>query len=248
VYPLGQWSARHYKRAFIAVSDFAAGYDCEAAFERGFTEGGGTIVGKVRMPLANPDFVPFMQRVKDSNPEILFSFIPAGVQTTQVMKAFGDLGLGKAGIRFLGTGDIVDDEQLPKMGDIPVGVISAHHYSTAGERPANTAFLKAWHEAYGPDAVPDFIAVAGYDGMDAIYTAIREQDGRIDPERSMAILRNYRNPDSPRGSISIDSKTRDIVQNIYIRETRKTPRGVANVEIETLPDMADPWKRIFGKE
>jgi branched-chain amino acid transport system substrate-binding protein len=246
-YPFGQWAAKKYKRAYILVSDFGAGHDSEQAFEKGFTEGGGQIVGKVRMPMQNPDFIPFMQRAKDTKPEILFAFIPAGRQATAIMKAYNELALDKAGIRFVGPGDITTDEELPNMGDIALGAITAHHYSAAADRPANKAFVAAWKKEYGENSTPNFMAVGAWDAMDAIYQAIREQKGRVDPERTMAIWKNYKNPNSPRGPISIDPETRDIVQNEYIREVRKVDGKLANVELETIPNVKDPWKEFNKK-
>jgi branched-chain amino acid transport system substrate-binding protein len=243
-YPLGTWASRKYRNAYIAVSDFAPGHDCEAGFERGFTEGGGKIVGKVRIPLASPDFVPFMQRVKDARPDVLFSFVPAGRQATQIMKAYSDLGLDKAGIKFIGPGDITTDEELPNMGDAPLGVITMHHYSAAATRPANKAFIAAWKKEYGPKSVPSFMSVGGWDAMDAIYYVIREQKGRIDPDRTMELAKKYKNPNSPRGPIAIDPETRDIIQNEYVREVRKVGGELANVEIETIFQVKDPWKEL----
>jgi branched-chain amino acid transport system substrate-binding protein len=246
-YPFGQWAAKKYKRAYVLVSDFGAGHDSEQAFEKGFTEGGGQIVGKVRMPMQNPDFIPFMQRAKDTKPEILFAFIPAGRQATAIMKAYNELALDKAGIRFVGPGDITTDEELPNMGDIALGAITAHHYSAAADRPANKALVAAWKKEYGENSTPNFMAVGAWDAMDAIYQAIREQKGKIDPERTMAIWKNYKNPNSPRGPISIDPETRDIVQNEYIREVRKVDGKLANVELETIPNVKDPWKEFNKK-
>lgn len=243
-FPLGQWASKKFKRAYIAVSDFAPGHDSEEAFERGYAAGGGQVIGKVRMPLANPDFVPFMQRAKDAKPDVVFAFIPAGRQATQIMKAFGDLGLDKAGIKLIGPGDITTDEELSNMGDVPLGVITAHHYSAAGDRPANKAFLAAWKKEYGEKSVPSFLSVGGWDAMDAIYTVIREQNGRIDAEKTMEIVKRYKNANSPRGPISIDPSTRDIVQNMYIREVRRVGGQLANVEIETIPNIKDQWKEL----
>ncbi|MGH8632821.1 MAG: ABC transporter substrate-binding protein [Burkholderiales bacterium] len=243
-YPLGGWASRRYKRAYIAVSDFAPGHDSEAAFERGFTEGGGKIVGKVRIPLANPDFVPFMQRVKDAKPDVLMAFTPAGRQATQIMKAYGDLGLDKAGIKFIGPGDITTDEELPNMGDVPLGVVTMHHYSAAATRPANKAFIAAWKKEYGEKSWPSFMSVGQWDAMDAIYYAIREQKGKIDPDRTMALVKKYKNPNSPRGPIAIDPETRDIIQNEYMREVRKVGGQLANVEFETFEQVKDPWKEL----
>jgi len=243
-YPLGAWASRRYKRAYIAVSDFAPGHDSEAAFERGFTEGGGKIVGKVRIPLANPDFVPFMQRVKDAKPDVLMAFTPAGRQATQIMKAYGDLGLDKAGIKFIGPGDITTDEELPNMGDVALGVVTMHHYSAAATRPANKAFIAAWKKEYGEKSWPSFMSVGQWDAMDAIYHVIREQKGKIDPDRTMALVKKYKNPNSPRGPISIDPETRDIIQNEYMREVKKVGGVLANVEFETFEQVKDPWKEL----
>ena len=243
-YPLGAWASRKYKNAYIAVSDFAPGHDSEAGFERGFTEGGGKIVGKVRMPVANPDFVPFMQRAKDARPDVVFAFVPAGRQATQIMKAYSDLGLDKAGVKFIGPGDITTDEELPNMGDVALGVITMHHYSAAATRPANKAFIAAWKKEYGEKSWPSFMSVGAWDAMDAIYHVIREQKGKIDPERTMALVKQYKNPNSPRGPIAIDPETRDIIQNEYMREVKKVGGQLANVEFETFPQVKDPWKEL----
>jgi len=243
-YPLGAWASRKYKNAYIAVSDFAPGHDSEAGFERGFTEGGGKIVGKVRMPVANPDFVPFMQRAKDARPDVVFAFVPAGRQATQIMKAYSDLGLDKAGVKFIGPGDITTDEELPNMGDVALGVITMHHYSAAATRPANKAFIAAWKKEYGEKSWPSFMSVGAWDAMDAIYHVIREQKGKIDPDRTMALVKKYKNPNSPRGPIAIDPETRDIIQNEYMREVKKVGGQLANVEFETFPQVKDPWKEL----
>ncbi len=234
-YPLGQWAAKKYKRVYTAVSDFAPGHEAEEAFIKAFKEGGGEIVASVRIPLANPDFVPYMQRVKDAKPEAVFSFIPAGKQATAIMKAYGDLGLEKAGIKFIGPGDLTTDEELQGMGDVALGVITAHHYSAAADRPANKAFV--------------FLVVGAYDAMEAIFHVIREQKGKVDPDKTMALLKQYKNPNSPRGPLAIDPETRDVVQNEYLREVRKVGGVLANVEIETLATaLKDPWKEFNKKK
>jgi branched-chain amino acid transport system substrate-binding protein len=248
-YPLGQWTARKFKRTYTAVSDFAPGHEAEEAFTKGFKENGGVIAGSVRMPLANPDFIPFLQRVKDAKPDALFVFIPAGKQATAVMKAFGDLGLGKAGIKLIGPGDITTDEELQNMGDVPLGVITAHHYSAAAERPANKAFVAAYKKEFGEKLNPGFMAVGAWDAMDAIFHVIREQKGKVDPDRTMDLLKRYKSANSPRGPIAIDPDTRDVVQNEYLREVRRVGGQLANVEIETIAtQIKDPWKEFNKKK
>lgn len=247
-YPLGQWAAKRMKRVYTMVSDYGPGHDAEEAFSKGFKEGGGDISGTVRVPLQNPDFAPYMQRVKDAKPDALFVFIPAGKTASAVMKSFGDLGLKQAGVRLIGPGDITTDEELPNMGDIALGVVTAHHYSAAADRPANKAFVAAWKKEYGANSTPNFVAVGAWDGMAAIFHAVIAQKGKIDPDRTMELLKNFKNPDSPRGPISIDPATRDIVQNEYLREVRRVGGQLANVETETIGTaVKDPWKELNKK-
>ncbi len=243
-YPMGVWAAKKYKKAYTMVTDFAPGHDAETAFIKGFKDGGGEIIGSVRMPIKNPDFVAFMQKAKDVKPDVVFNMVTAGAPSTAIQKAYGDLGLRQAGIPFIGTGDSVTEEELVNMGDAPLGYISAWNYSMAGDRPANKAFVAAWERDYGKAVPPGFIAVGAYDAMDMIYTAIREQGGKVSGDQTMKILANYKNANSPRGPISIDPATRDIVQNIYIRETRKVGGRNMNVEIETVSNVKDPWKEF----
>lgn len=248
-YPLGQWASKRFKRVYTIVSDFAPGHEAEEAFIKGFREGGGEIVGSVRVPLANLDFAPFMQRVYDAKPEALFAFNPAGKQATAAMKAYGDLGLAKAGIRYIGTGDITTDEELQGMGDVALGVITAHHYSANADRPANKAFVAAYKKEYGEKAFPGFMAVGAWDAMDAIFQVIRAQNGKVDPDKTMELLRAYKSPDSPRGPIALDPEHRDIVQTVYLREVRRVGNVLANVELEPIATMIrDPYKQLNPKK
>ena len=248
-YPLGQWAAKKFKRAYTVVSDFAPGHEAEEAFTKGFKEGGGEIIGGVRIPLANTDFAAYMQRVKDAKPDALFAFNPAGKQATAQMKAYSDLGLDKAGIKYIGPGDLTTDEELPSMGDAALGVMTVHHYSAAAERPANKAFVSAYKKEFGQNLNPGFMAVGAYDGMQLIFDAVNSLKGNVDPERIMAFIKSYKNPNSPRGPIAIDPDTRDIVQNEYLREVRKVGGQLANVEVETVGNMVkDPWKQFNPKK
>jgi branched-chain amino acid transport system substrate-binding protein len=240
--PAGLWAAKNYKRAYIAVSDYAPGHDSEAAFEKGFTGPGREIVGRVRMPLVNPDFVPFLQRVKDTKPDVLFFFAAGGGQEVAILKAYRALGLDKAGIKLVST-YLGSEEELP---DEAIGIPTIYHYTAAGERPANKAFVAAYAKEY-PNQTPDYVTVAAWDAMDAIYYTIREQKGNIDADRTMELLKKY-SSNSPRGPISIDPETRDIVQNMYLREVRRVGGALTNVELETVaPGIKDPWKEMQKK-
>src|SRR5918992_266983 len=247
-YPLGQWAAKKFKRAYTLVSDYGPGHDAEQAFSQAFKAGGGQVIDSVRVPLQNPDFAAYMQRVKDAKPEVLMVFVPAGRTATAVMKTFNDLGMDKAGIKLIGPGDITTDEELANMGDVALGVTTMFHYSAAGDRPANRRFVEAWKKEYGASSTPNFVAAAAWDGMDAIFHVVKAQKGKIDAERTMELLKQYKNPNSPRGPISIDPQTRDIVQNEYLREVRRVDGQLANVELETVATaIKDPWKEMNKK-
>jgi len=243
-YPLGSWAAKNgLKNVYTLVSDYGPGIDAEAAFTKAFTDGGGKIAGSVRMPVTAPDFVPFLQRAKDAKPDAVFCFVPAAKAATAFMKAFDDLGLRGAGIKLIGPGDITTDEELPGMGDVAIGTITMHHYSAAGDRPANKAFVAAYKAEYGAKDEPSFLAADSYDGMAAIFHVVIEQKGNIDPDKTMDLLKGWKY-DSPRGPIMIDPETRDIVQNEYLRRVDKVNGQLQNTEIETIPMVKDPWKEI----
>jgi branched-chain amino acid transport system substrate-binding protein len=243
-YPLGKWAAQKgWKKAYTAVSDFIPGHDSEAAFTKAFTDAGGQIMGAVRFPPANPDFVPFVQKVKDAKPDVLFIFIPAGGQATAMMKAIKDIKLREAGISVVSTQDLVPEEELPNMGDTPVDLITSGIYSVAGQRPANAAFLAAWNAEYGTKAIPDFLSAGGWDGAAALFDVIKQTNGKFDGDKAMAILRGWKH-ESPRGPIMIDPDTRDIIQNVYMRRTEMKDGKLANVEFDTIPNVKDPWKEL----
>jgi branched-chain amino acid transport system substrate-binding protein len=244
-YQLGKWApANGLKTAVSVVTDYASGYDAEAAFTRGFTDGGGKIVSAIRVPLDSPDFVPYLERVRQLKPDCVFVFTPGGSAATAFIKSYHALGLDNSGIRLVASGGTLPDDELKNMGDAALGVISASHYSASGDRPANRAFVAEWKKAYGPDSLPNYFSPGGWDGMAAIYELARRQNGDIDPARSMEILKGWSNPDSPRGPIRIDPETRDIIQNIYLRRVEKVNGVLTNVEFATVPAVKDPWKEL----
>lgn len=244
-YPMGTWAADNgLKRVYVAVSDYAAGVDSEQAFIKAFTAKGGQIAGTVRMPQITNDYAPFMQKIKDEKPQALYMFTNSGRITTAAVKAYGDLGLRAAGITLLGPGDIVSDEELPNMGDAVIGTVTAGLYSVQLRTPQNRAFIDAWRHAYGQASTPNFMAVAGWDGMAAILTAVRELKGKATGDAAMDVLKHWKTTDSPRGPVAIDPETRDVVENVYINKTEKLNGHLANVQIGVLKDVKDPWKEL----
>jgi branched-chain amino acid transport system substrate-binding protein len=236
---IGDWAVKNgIKKVATLTSDYAPGHDALKFFKEHFTAGGGEIVEEVKVPLANPDFAPFLQRMKDAKPDAMFVFVPAG-QGGNFMKQYAERGLDKSGIRVIGPGDVMDDDLLNGMGDSALGAVTAHMYSAAHPSQVNKDFVAAYKKAYGQR--PGFMAVGGYDGIHLLYEALKKTNGKADGDSLIAAVKGMK-WESPRGPISIDPETRDIVQNIYIREVKKVDGELYNVEFATFEAVKDPGK------
>ncbi|WP_284177233.1 ABC transporter substrate-binding protein [Rhabdaerophilum sp. SD176] len=236
--PFGEWVAKQgMKRVVTVVTDYGPGHDVEKWFSDVFKANGGQ-VENLRVPLANPDFSPFLQKVADSKPDALLVFVPSGVGS-QFMKQFVERGLDKSGIKLIGTGDVTDDDILNTIGDVALGVVTAHHYSAAHDSPENKAFVEAFKKANN-GLRPNFMAVGGYDGMHALYEGLKKTNGAggealVEAMKGLSWM-------SPRGPMSIDKNTRDIIQNVYIRKVEKVGGELFNIEFATIPNVKDPSK------
>ena len=236
---IAEWAAKNgSKKVAIIQSDWAPGAEATAVFTDAFTKAGGQIVETIKVPLANPDFAPFLQRARDLNPDTLFVFVPAG-QAGTFAKQFAERGLDKAGIKLIGPGDIVDDNALPGMGDAMLGVVTAGIYSAYHNSPTNKAYVAAFQKANGHR--PNFISLGGYDGMHAIYEALNKTQGKTDGDGLINAMKGM-TWESPRGQISIDPETREIVQNVYIGKVEKVQGELYNVEFATFKAVKDPLK------
>ena len=238
---IAEWAAKNgSKKVVIVQSDWAPGHEATKVFSEAFTKAGGQIVDTIKVPLANPDFAPFLQRARDLNPDTLFVFVPAG-QAGTFAKQFTERGLDKAGIRLIGPGDIVDDNDLPGMGDAMLGVVSAGIYSAAHNSPMSKAYVADFKKANN-GLRPNFISLGGYDGMHLIYEALKKTGGKTDGEALINAMKGMK-WESPRGPISIDPQTRDIVQNIYISKVEKKDGELWAIEFATFDAVKDPLKQ-----
>lgn len=237
---LASWAARNgSKRATIVASDWAPGHEAAGVFAANFMQAGGQIVETLKVPLANPDFAPFLQRARDHGPDTLFVFVPAP-QAAVLSKQFVERGLDKSGIRLIGPGDITDDEELPGMSDAMIGTITAGFYSPDHPTAINRVYLAAFRKA-NPQMAPNFISVSAYDGMHLIYEALKKTSGNADGDTLIAAMKGM-SWESPRGPMTIDPATRDVVHNIYIRRVEKIGGTLTNREFETFMAIADPTK------
>src|SRR5690242_3763706 len=236
----GQWAYKSgIRKIYTMVSDYGPGIDAETWFTKGFKDAGGQIVGSVRMPIANADFSAFVQRAKDVDPEAIFIFIPGGTQPASMTKAMQERGFPAS--KILGQGEItMDDNALKSMGDSAIGIRTVFHYGWEHNSPMNEAFVKAYRADFNRS--PDVFSIGGWDGMHLIYEAIKKTDGKADGDSLIAAAKGMK-WESPRGPISIDPETRDIVQNVYIREVQKLNGKAENVEVDKIENVKDPAKK-----
>jgi branched-chain amino acid transport system substrate-binding protein len=237
---LAKWAARNgSKRATIIASDWAPGHEASGVFASTFAQQGGSVVETLKVPLANPDFAPFLQRARDANPDTLFIFVPAS-QAAILAKQFVERGLDKSGIKLIGPGDIADDEDLPGMSDAMIGTVTAGFYSAHHPSQINKDYVAAFKKA-NANVRPNFISVSAYDGMHLIYEALKKTGGNTDGPTLVEAMKGMV-WESPRGPMSIDPKTRDVVQDIYIRRVEKADGELYSVELETFNAISDPTK------
>jgi len=246
-YPMGTYAQKDLdcKTAAIGYTDFPPGQDSALAFKTAFEKAGGKVIDQIRMgsPAQVPDFTPFFQRVKDEHPGCFYVFVPSGAHAAGVVKTYGDLNMRAAGIRLIGPMDLIPDYELAHMSDKAVGLIVTSSYSDDLDNAANKAFVKEWHDAYGPDSYPDFMSAAGWDTMAGIFHVINTLHGNLDDgAKVIDTLKGWKH-DGPRGPIEIDPKTRDVIQNEYVEQVIKKPDGKLGVKIlKTFPQVRDECK------
>jgi branched-chain amino acid transport system substrate-binding protein len=240
--PLGRWLPRNgIRKVYMMVADFGPGIDSLNSFKPVFSDAGGTIVGEVRVPLNTTDFSAYLQRVVDAKPDALYVFLPTGDIAIAFVKAYQQMGLAKAGIRLVGTGDIVTEDTLAADGDTVLGMISAYHYSEAHDSNLNRRFVRDFNASV-KGLRPNLMAVASYDAMHVIYNAVTATKGDTTPDKLIAAIKGQR-LESPRGMIYIDPNTRDIVQNVYLRRVEKVKGELQNVEFDRSAMVADPIEK-----
>ena len=239
--PVATWAAKNkIKKVFTVVADYGPGHDAEGQFKKTFSAAGGEIVGEVRVPVKNPDFAPYLQKVKDTKPDAVFLFVPAGEMGIAFMKGFQERGLAQAGIKLIATGDLTDEDVIDSIGEPAIGVINSFHYAQAHKSAENQAFTAAYIKAY-PNDRPNFMAVGGYDGMRVIYEALKASKGQGGGDGLLAAMKGQIF-ESPRGPMFIDGQTRDVVQNIYLRKVQRQDGQLHNVEFDVIKDVKDPGK------
>ena len=243
----GTWAHKSgIRKAYTMVSDYGPGHDAEGGFQRGFKEAGGEIVGAVRFPVANPDFSAFVQRAKDLNPEAIFIFVPGGAQPAALGRALAERGIDAQKIKVMSMGELTEDDARKSMGNAALGIITVYHYDWNHDSALNRNFVKAFNQEYG-GRNPNIYAVGGYDGIHLIYEALKRTGGKSDADSLIAAAKGMK-WESPRGPISIDPATRDIVQTVYIRRVERVGDGARNVEFDRVENVRDPFNARLQKK
>jgi branched-chain amino acid transport system substrate-binding protein len=236
--PMADWASNNGIRKVITlVTDYGPGIDAENAFKGRFTQAGGQVPESLRVPLRNPDFAPFLQKVKDHGPDAVFVFVPSGVGAV-FMKQFVERGFDKGGVRLIATGDVTDDDLLNEMGDAALGVITSMHYSAAHPSAANKAYVEGFKKLNN-NMRPNFHSVGTYDGMRLIYKALEATKGSADGEALVNAMKGMQF-ESPRGPVTIDPASRDPIQNVYLRKVERQNGELWNVEFATIANVKDP--------
>lgn len=235
--PLAQWAAKqNLKKVVTAVTDYGPGLDAETAFKSEFSKQGGTVVESIRMPIATTDFGPFVQRIKASGAQAVYTFLPGGPPNLGFVKAYSENGLAKAGIQFLGTAE-TDEFDLQKFGDSALGLTTAFHYSGAHDSAANKRFVDALKKR-DASAVANYASTGAWDGMHVIHKMIEATGGQKDGGKAIAAARTLQ-WESPRGPVRIDPKTRHITQNVYLRKVEKAGSVLVNKEVQNFGPQLD---------
>ena len=239
--PMADWAAQNgIKKVVTMVSDYAPGHDAEESFakrihRRGRPDSRGHHASRwpirtSRRSCSAPPTISPTRSLCSCRPD---RAAPSSSNSSNA-------GLDKAGIKIIGPGDVMDDDLLNSMGDPIIGTITAHIYSADHNSPTNKAFVAAFEKANN-GMRPNFMAVGGYDGMHLIYEALKKTGGKTDGDSLIAAMKGMA-WESPRGPISIDPETRDIIQNVYIRKVEKKNGQLYNVEFATFPNVKDPMK------
>jgi branched-chain amino acid transport system substrate-binding protein len=236
---LGAWAYKNgIRKAYTMVSDFGPGHDGEAAFHKGFKEGG-EIIGSAHYPVANQDFSAFVQRAKDANAEAIYIWTPGGPQPAAIGKALAERGIDPRKTKVLGQGELTSEDALKSMGEAGLGIITAFHYDYNHDSAMNAAFVKSYKTAFGRN--PDMFSAGAFDGMHVIYEALKKTGGKSDGESLINAAKGLR-WESPRGPMSIDPETRDVIQTVYIRRVEKVGGQIVNVEFDKVENVKDPFK------
>ncbi len=237
---MADWAGRNgLKKVVTLVSDYAPGIDAEVTFKKLFVAGGGQVLGELRVPTRGPDYAPFLQKVADLKPEALFVFLPSGAGTA-FMKQYVERGLDKSGMRLIGVGGgMTDDDTMKDMTDSLLGTVTSFHYSAAHSSPMNQRFVQGYAKANGGRRA-NYMALGAYDGMRVIMSGLEASKG-AGGDALLAAMKGQ-TFESPRGRVLIDPETRDIVQDIYIRRVERTGGELYNVEFDALKAVKDPGK------
>jgi len=240
--PLGTWAATHGIKTVVSViADYVSGKDSNDAFVKTFTAAGGKVLETIKYPTTVADISPYYERVIQDKPDAIYVFGTGGTNSLMMVKTWA-ARLKPAKIGFIGSLQIQQTD-LPNIGDAALGLVSSTHYPEHGDSPVNKALWTQWFKDFGPNpsSVPDIATCAVYDSMELIYRAVAKFGPKVTGDQAIGFYKGITIP-SPRGSITIDPKTRDVIQDIYIQKVEKKDGKLINVPFDVIKNVKDPWK------
>ncbi len=185
-----------HKTAFIMFdkgNDYVLGL--AEAFEKSFTEGGGTIVGKEAYTKEDTDFSAILTKVADSKADVLF--LP---DYYNIVNLVGAQAKERGVTAVMMGGDGWDSADLDLAA--AEGGFYSNHYSSDDTRPVVVDFVARYEAKYG--ARPDALAALAYDATNLLLASIAKA-GKDDPalvKDAMAAL-EY---DAVSGKITFDAQ------------------------------------------
>lgn len=235
--PMGTWMAeKGFKRVFVTGPDYAMGREAIVAFEKTFKAKGAERVGEVYPPLGTSDFAPFLTEIKRANPEVVYASF-AGSDAVRFVQQFAAFGL-KNSIKLAGYGYLIEEDTIVAQGDAAVGVYSALNWGYGIDTPANKTFVANYRKQF--NSIPTVDSVAGYVGAQVVWNAFKALGGKVPDQEALSKAVLETKIDTPRGPISFDPETRNVIQNIYIREAVKDGNEIHNKVLATYKAIRDP--------
>lgn len=240
--PLGTWAAKAgIKTVDSVIADYISGKDSNDGFERAYVAGGGKVLQTIKYPTTVADITPYYERVLQDKPQAVQVFGTGGTNSVMMIRTWA-ARLRPAGIGFIGATQLQETD-MPSIGDAVIGLVSTTHYPEHNDSPINKELRAQWFKDYGADTtlVPDIATCAVYDAMELIYRAVAKFGPGVTGDQAIGFYKGLTIP-SPRGSITIDPKTRDVIQNIYVQKVEKRDGKLENVPFDVVKDVKDPWK------
>ena len=235
--PMGTWLGdKGFKNVFVTGPDYAMGREALDAFDKTFQVKGAKRAGGVYPPLGTTDFAPYLAEIKRASPDLVYASY-AGSDAVRFVQQFASFGLGSS-MKLAGYGYLAEEDTFTAQGDAAIGVYSGLNWAYGIDTPINKNFVANYRKAY--NSIPTVDSVAGYVGAQVVWDAINRLGGKVDSQDALSKAIEETKIETPRGPISFDPDTHNVIQNIYIREAVKDGNEIHNKVLAKFDAIRDP--------